>query len=380
MRELIATQYAVEAQNHSAGAAGAAARGARRDRRADRVCPTSSRGGRGGVLAERRARRARFCVWSQTVLARARLTSAVELYDARATLVSRFALNFPEYTGTAQTPQPTLAVQVGRLRRGAPFGAEERSMLHAEREHLRCVDGAGAAVVGTIVVHVVFDYRTLPFITSQSPYFEVFRPTEAARRARARPAATSKSRSTAGASTPIYTSGRARGRSPTRCSRASTIRREPFWTDSARRRALQRATSRTIACSSTPRLPGADAVRSPRPPGRADDAGGRRLRARADRHGAVHARRPRAAARRPRAAARDPRELLPQAVPRVRAGVDHPGADPGAGDPHVLREPAARRRRRPRRRARPPSPSASSRSRTRCSAAAPKASRRSATT
>ena len=37
------------------------------------------------------------------------------------------------------------------------------------------------ASVGTIVVHVlVFDYRTLPFITSQNPYFEVFRPVEGA--------------------------------------------------------------------------------------------------------------------------------------------------------------------------------------------------------
>ena len=34
------------------------------------------------------------------------------------------------------------------------------------------------AVVGTIVVHVMLDYRNLPFISSQSPYFELFRPTE----------------------------------------------------------------------------------------------------------------------------------------------------------------------------------------------------------
>ncbi len=31
-----------------------------------------------------------------------------------------------------------------------------------------------------IVVHVLFDYRTLPFITSQNPYFEVFRPADGA--------------------------------------------------------------------------------------------------------------------------------------------------------------------------------------------------------
>ena len=45
----------------------------------------------------------------------------------------------------------------------------------------------------------MLDYRNLPFISSQSPYFELFRPTGARRPARARPAATSTSRSTAGA-------------------------------------------------------------------------------------------------------------------------------------------------------------------------------------
>ena len=29
-------------------------------------------------------------------------------------------------------------------------------------------------------MHVLFDYRTLPFITSQNPYFEVFRPANGA--------------------------------------------------------------------------------------------------------------------------------------------------------------------------------------------------------
>jgi signal transduction histidine kinase len=49
-------------------------------------------------------------------------------------------------------------------------------MLHAERRI--CSSGQNAEMVsqGTIILHVVFDYRTLPFITSQNPYFEVFRP------------------------------------------------------------------------------------------------------------------------------------------------------------------------------------------------------------
>ena len=51
--------------------------------------------------------------------------------------------------------------------------AKERRMLHAER--MICEDGDPTRVAGSIVVHVAPDYRTLPFITSQSPYFEVFR-------------------------------------------------------------------------------------------------------------------------------------------------------------------------------------------------------------
>jgi signal transduction histidine kinase/MFS family permease len=120
-----------------------------------------------------------FLVWRETVLARARLTSSVELYNRDGSLVSRFALNLPEYTGAAQKPQPASACDWDLFGEGAPFGSEERSMLHAERNI--CVENAGsndAAIAGTIVVHVAFDYRALPFISSQDPYFEVFRPTD----------------------------------------------------------------------------------------------------------------------------------------------------------------------------------------------------------
>ena len=53
-------------------------------------------------------------------------------------------------------------------------------MLHAARQICTSpAPGEPPHPVGTIVVHVlVFDYRTLPFITSQNPYFEVFRPVE----------------------------------------------------------------------------------------------------------------------------------------------------------------------------------------------------------
>jgi signal transduction histidine kinase len=114
-----------------------------------------------------------FLVWRQTALARERLTSGVELYDAAGGLVSRFALNFPEYAGTVQSSRVAPKCEWEVFGEAAPFGSEERRMLHAER--MICEDGDPTRVAGSIVVHVAPDYRTLPFITSQSPYFEVFR-------------------------------------------------------------------------------------------------------------------------------------------------------------------------------------------------------------
>jgi hypothetical protein len=76
--------------------------------------------------------RAAFLIWRQTVLARERLTSAIELYGINGALVSRFALNFPEYTGTAQIPQAARACDWDVFGEAAPFGSEERRMLRAE--------------------------------------------------------------------------------------------------------------------------------------------------------------------------------------------------------------------------------------------------------
>src|SRR4029453_12435260 len=117
-----------------------------------------------------------FLVWRQTALARERLTSAVRLYNQDGILVSRFALNIPEYTVAAQTAPTGSSCDWDLFGEAAPIGSEERRMLHAERRIcVRSDDGGARSVVGTIVLHVVFDYRTLPFISSQSPYFELFR-------------------------------------------------------------------------------------------------------------------------------------------------------------------------------------------------------------
>jgi signal transduction histidine kinase len=116
-----------------------------------------------------------FVIWSRTDLAAFRLTSAVELYAADGALVSRFALHLPEYAATRSRSRAcsweTLFEEV------SPFGSSERHILRTARGI--CARGR---VVGTIVVRVMLDYRTLPFISRQSPYLEslqIDRPTRA---------------------------------------------------------------------------------------------------------------------------------------------------------------------------------------------------------
>ncbi len=181
MRSLIATRYAVEVQTHSqtlqdqleearheidamtflpslVSETGAAAPASQSNTLVSRFAlnlPEYS------GTAQPPPTESAFRVWSQTALARARLTSAVELYT--------------------QTPGGAASCEWDVFGEALPFGSEERRMLHAEKKI--CAPGAGGAApqpVGRIVVHVLFDYRTLPFITSQNPYFEVFRPAEGA--------------------------------------------------------------------------------------------------------------------------------------------------------------------------------------------------------
>ena len=122
-----------------------------------------------------------FLLWRQTDLARLRATSSVELYDSSGRLLSRFALNFPEYLSV---PSEREVDRCGWEVFGeiAPFGSDERRVLHAERAI--CPAGAGRddggssdAPAGSVVVHATLDYRALPFIASENPYTELLRPT-----------------------------------------------------------------------------------------------------------------------------------------------------------------------------------------------------------
>lgn len=103
-----------------------------------------------------------FLLWSRTSLAARRLTSSVELYDAGARLVGRFALNLPETAVDQAWQEASCDWKI--FEEVSPFFAEERQLLHAGRAV--CVDGR---IVGSVVVHVVFDYANLPFLAAQNP-------------------------------------------------------------------------------------------------------------------------------------------------------------------------------------------------------------------
>ncbi len=123
---------------------------------------------------------AAFQVWVQTELALYRLASAVEIYGPDGSMVSRFALNLPEYMLSQQKwSEDSCAWELfGEV---SPIGSVERVLLHAGRNI--CVgDPARPAIGGTIVVHVLPDYDTLPFISSRDPYSELFRTPDGPRR------------------------------------------------------------------------------------------------------------------------------------------------------------------------------------------------------
>ncbi len=168
MRDLIETRYAVQAMTHPQ---------ALQDRLQEALHEIDALPGLPELVASAAMTPASaprsdtaFRIWSQTVLARARLTSDLEIYNQRGALVSPFALNFPQYTNAAQTLEPLRSCQWEVFGEALLFGgSQERNTLHAQRSV--CVDGRPIA---TLVVHVVFDYRTLPFIRSQSAYFDAF--------------------------------------------------------------------------------------------------------------------------------------------------------------------------------------------------------------
>ena len=173
---------------------------------------------------------AAFSVWRQTDLARLRLTSAIELYGPDRSLVSRFALDFPDVPAAPSFLGTSCDWDVyGEV---FPFGAQERRVLHAERGVCLPWPGdmpAADAVAGAVVVHVPLDYRALPFIPSQNPYHDVLR--AAPRPADARPADAEVDLAIYGwGRSPLFTYGSASWTIDDALFERIYASREPFWT------------------------------------------------------------------------------------------------------------------------------------------------------
>jgi len=111
---------------------------------------------------------AAFLVWSQTSLATERLTSSVELHNASGAMVSRFAMNLPDFT----QPQPWNEPECDwvMLEEVSPLFSEDRRLLHAGKAI--CASGRRA---GSVVVHSMLDYGNLSFISALNPYVALMR-------------------------------------------------------------------------------------------------------------------------------------------------------------------------------------------------------------
>jgi signal transduction histidine kinase len=117
-----------------------------------------------------------FELWRQTNLATERLASSLELYNADGRLATRFALNLPDYVSTSQRwREPSCDWEI--FEEASLFGSEERRLLHAGRGI--CESASDEPSGGSIVVNVMLDYETLPFITARNPYNELIRPADA---------------------------------------------------------------------------------------------------------------------------------------------------------------------------------------------------------
>jgi signal transduction histidine kinase len=113
-----------------------------------------------------------YVLWSRTALSKSRLTSSVELFDARGSLTSRFALNLPEYETRVAASTP--CTPASESMKWDVF-EDVSHVLQASRSI--CVPGARGqpTLAGVVVVRVMLDYGTLPFTVSRTPYFESLR-------------------------------------------------------------------------------------------------------------------------------------------------------------------------------------------------------------
>ncbi len=107
-------------------------------------------------------------LWDETLAARFRWYSSLEIQDAEGTLLSRFALNVPKvFRPAGDLPyNPQGAV----VRRTLPFMGKERDVLIGYRDWE--VEGQS---VGRTIFTMSLDDDMLPFNYSANPYFELLR-------------------------------------------------------------------------------------------------------------------------------------------------------------------------------------------------------------
>jgi signal transduction histidine kinase len=110
-----------------------------------------------------------FYAWSQTSLASERLTSSVELHNASGAMVSRFAMNLPDFTQPQPWIEPSCEWEI--LEEVSPLFSEERRLLHAGK----AICGPDKRRAGSVVVHTMLDYGNLSFISAQNPYVTLMR-------------------------------------------------------------------------------------------------------------------------------------------------------------------------------------------------------------
>ena len=84
-------------------------------------------------------------------------------------------MNLPDYVSTAQQwREPSCDWEI--FEEASLFGSEERRLFHAGRGI--CDANSDTPTGGSIVVNVMLDYETLPFITARNPYNELIRPAD----------------------------------------------------------------------------------------------------------------------------------------------------------------------------------------------------------
>lgn len=165
---------------------------------------------------------AAFLVWSQTSLATERLTSSVELHDASGAMVSRFAMNLPDFAQPQPWSESSCEWEI--LEEVSPLFSEERRLLHAGRA--LCPPGGRRA--GSVVVHSMLDYGNLSFIDAQNPYVALMRSSQS--RPEPRPRAEVEFYVYGWSRRVLYSSVGSAPSLPEEAFRRSYSTRVPFWT------------------------------------------------------------------------------------------------------------------------------------------------------